>query len=230
MKKLKLFTTLSIALALAACGGGGDDEPSINASAEGFWSNTDSAILITNTGELWGVENTGSSLSLYKGNVTTNGTNFSAPLSVYMGNQQVAATASGTVKEQQTLQGSVIAAGQTSSFTLTYDATYNQIPPNLATLAGTYKDDNGATFTVANDGKFSGVVSGCTESGSINPDTSVDILPVLKDGDSYRAHASIMLGAGRLGGFLLRRGCALRSCDLGAADVLSTGQQAQSAL
>lgn len=172
MKKLKLFTTLSIALALAACGGGGDDEPSINASAEGFWSNTDSAILITNTGELWGVENTGSSLSLYKGNVTTNGTNFSAPLSVYMGNQQVAATASGTVKEQQTLQGSVIAAGQTSSFTLTYDATYNQIPPNLATLAGTYKDDNGATFTVANDGKFSGVVSGCTESGSINPDTS----------------------------------------------------------
>lgn len=69
------------------------------------------------------MENTGSSLSLYKGNVTTNGTNFSAPLSVYMGNQQVAATASGTVKEQQTLQGSVIAAGQTSSFTLTYDAT-----------------------------------------------------------------------------------------------------------
>lgn len=172
MKKLKLFTTLSIALALAACGGGGDDEPSINASAEGFWSNTDSAILITNTGELWGVENTGSSLSLYKGNVTTNGTNFSAPLSVYVGNQKVAATATGTVKAQQTLQGSVTAAGQTTSFTLTYDATYNQTPPNLATLAGTYKDDNGATFTVANDGKFSGVVSGCTESGLISADAS----------------------------------------------------------
>lgn len=172
MKKLKIIATLSMAAALAACGGGGDDEPSTNASVEGFWSNADSAILVTNTGELWGVEGSGSTLSLYKGSVTTNGSNFSAPLSVYVGNQKVAATANGTVKEQQTLQGSVSAAGQTSSFTLTYDATYNQAAPSLATLAGTYKDDNGATFTVASDGKFSGAVSGCTESGSITPDAS----------------------------------------------------------
>ena len=61
MKKLKAVAALSMTLVLAACGGGGDDEPSINASVEGFWSNTDSAILVTNTGELWGVENTGSS-------------------------------------------------------------------------------------------------------------------------------------------------------------------------
>lgn len=172
MKKLKIIATLSMAAALAACGGGGDDEPSTNASVEGFWSNADSAILVTNTGELWGVEGSGSTLSLYKGSVTTNGSNFSAPLSVYVGNQKVAATASGTVKEQQTLQGSVSAAGQTSSFTLTYDATYNQAAPSLATLAGTYKDDNSATFTVTSDGKFSGAVSGCTESGSITPDAS----------------------------------------------------------
>lgn len=172
MKKLKIIATLSMAAALAACGGGGDDEPSTNASVEGFWSNADSAILVTNTGELWGVESSGSTLILYKGSVSTDGSNFSAPLSVYVGNQKVAATASGTVKEQQTLQGSATAAGQTSSFTLAYDATYNQAAPSLVTVAGTYKDDNGETFTVASDGKFSEVVSGCTESGSITPDTS----------------------------------------------------------
>lgn len=173
MKKLKIIATLSMAAALAACGGGGDDEPSTNASVEGFWSNADSAILVTNTGELWGVEGSGSTLGLYKGSVTTDGSNFSAPLSVYVGNQKVAATASGTVKEQQTLQGSVTAAGQTSSFTLTYDATYNQAAPSLATLAGTYKDGNGTTTTVASDGKVSAVLlSGCTESGSITPDAS----------------------------------------------------------
>lgn len=171
MRNIKMIAALSMAASLVACGGG--DEPQQNASAEGFWNGTDSSILITSTGELWGVEVVGSSLALYKGTVSTNGSSFSAQLAGYLGSQKVDGTASGTVVPQKTLQGTVSASGQTpSSFSLTYDATYNQLP-NLAALAGNYADSTGGTFTVATNGAFSGANSlGCTESGTITPDTS----------------------------------------------------------
>lgn len=173
MKKLKMIATLSIAAALTACGGGGgDDESNNNVSAEGFWGNTDAAILITNTGELWGVELVNSSLALYKGNVTTNGSSLSAQLSAYWGGQKINGTATGTIVPQQTLKGTISASGQSSSFSLGYDNTYNQ-SPNLPALTGTYKESDGGTFTVAANGVFSGTTSGgCSESGTLTPDAS----------------------------------------------------------
>lgn len=160
-----------MAASLVACGGGGDGDGN-NASAEGFWNGTDSSILVTNTGELWGVEIVGSSLALYKGTLSTSGSNFSAQLSGYLGAQKLDATASGTVVPQQTLQGSVSASGRTSNFTMTYGSTYNQTP-NLAALAGSYRGTDGGTFTLATSGAFSGTNSlGCTETGTITPDAS----------------------------------------------------------
>lgn len=171
MKSIKTIAALTMVASLAACGGGGDGEGD-NASAEGFWNGTDAAILITNTGELWGVEVVGSALALYKGTVSTSGSNFSAQLSGYLDAQKVNATASGTVVPQQTLQGSVSASGRTSNFTMTYGSTYNATP-NLAALAGNYTDTTGGTFTLATNGAFSGTNSlGCTETGTITPDVS----------------------------------------------------------
>ena len=51
----------------------------------------------------------------------------------------------------------------------------------------------------------------------------VDILPALKDGDSYRALTSIAADQSRLGGFLLLRGSTFRFCNFDATDGLSTG-------
>lgn len=171
MKSVKMIAAVAMAASLAACGGGDGGEAD-NASAEGFWNDSDASILITSTGELWGVELVGSSLALYKGTVSTNGSNFSAQLSGYLGMQKVSATASGTVVPQQTLQGTVSASGQTSNFSMTYDGTYNQTP-NLAALAGSYSESNGGTFTVAANGAFNGVNSdGCSEAGTITPDQS----------------------------------------------------------
>lgn len=154
---------------LVACGGGGDDN---NASAEGFWNDTDASILITSNGELWGVEVVGSSLALYKGTASTNGSNFSAQLSGYLDSEKIDVIANGTVVPQKTLQGTISGTGQTSNFNLIYDSTYNQTP-NLAALAGNYAESNGGTFIVAANGAFNGVNSdGCPQSGTITPDQS----------------------------------------------------------
>ena len=172
MKSIKMIAALSMAASLVACGGGGDDD-SENASAEGFWNGTDASILITGSGELWGVEIVGSSLALYKGTVNTSGSNFSAQLSGYLNSTKVDATASGTVVPQKTLQGTVSASGQApASFNLSYGASYNQTP-NMAALVGDYVESTGGSYSFAANGAFTGANNdGCPQSGTITPDAS----------------------------------------------------------
>ena len=170
MKIINMMVVLPVAASLIACGGGGGGED--NVSAEGFWNGTDASILVTSTGELWGVEVVGPTLALYKGTVSTNGSNFSAQLSGYLGSEKIDAVASGTVVLQKTLKGTISALGETSNFNLAYGSTYNQTP-NLAALAGSYAESDGGTFVVVANGSFSGVNSdGCPQSGTITPDQS----------------------------------------------------------
>lgn len=171
-------TSLIVAttVALAACGGGGDGGGSGGSgnpsSASGFWSGGDWGVLVTPSGELWGYEQlAGGEIAAYKGDITTSGANFSGNVTVYLGTQSLAATVSGTFAPKSTLAGTITAGARSAAFSATYGASYDA-SPDLAALAGSYTTDNGGTVQMSAAGKFTGLTSGCSYSGSLKPDAS----------------------------------------------------------
>lgn len=171
-------TSLIVAasVALAACGGGGDGGGSSgsgnSSSASGFWAGGDWAVLVTPSGELWGYEQlAGGDLAAYKGEITTSGANFNGNVTAYLGTQSLTATVSGTFAPKSTLVGTMTAGARSAAFSATYGATYDA-SPDLAALAGNYTTDNGGTVQMSAAGKFTGLTSGCSYSGSLTPDAS----------------------------------------------------------
>ncbi len=170
MKYKRYAAATALVLTLGACGGGEGND----VSAEGFWSASDqtAAILITSTGELWGVEVSTSGDILYKGTVSTNGSTLSAQISAYTGSQKINGTASGTIKAKDTISGTVSGGGQSSSFSLNYSSFYENAP-NLSSLAGTYSVSSGGTVSLSSNGALTGDNgSGCGITGSASTDGS----------------------------------------------------------
>lgn len=163
-----------VALVLAGCGGGGGGDSGPALSVDGFWSGDEFALLVTPTGEVWGVEAVEGSTSTYallKGVITTSGTSFTVPFTRYFGSDALSATASGSFDPKATLSGTVTAPGVAAApFSSVYDSAYEGVP-NLASLAGTY-DYSSGTLTLTSTGGLSGLSEGCAFNGHVTPDAS----------------------------------------------------------
>ncbi len=160
------------ATALTGCGGGGGDSDAGSAGiSEGFWSAEDFGLLVTGTGEMWAIETDASPYVLYRGSVSTSGTQASGTFTGYQGASSFTGSVSGQVTARSRITGSATALGRTVSFTLDYDSSYDSAP-SLAAIAGRYSASSGAVVTVAADGSFSGSEDGCALSGTLTPDSS----------------------------------------------------------
>lgn len=174
----KLIAALSASAFLVACGGGGDAEaPAAGPSAAGFWSSpatttaTAGAMLVTKGGEVWSVDFTQPSYTLYKGTLSTSGDKFSANITAYLGAQSASGTASGSFAEKKTITGVATSGTLSSKFSFSYDTAY-ETAPSLARIAGTYTPSSGGTVTISASGAFGALApSGCTSTGTISPST-----------------------------------------------------------
>lgn len=165
----RLLSILAIPFFVAACGGGGSG--STNADASGFWSDPtedDTGILITKSGEIWGVALTSPYYTLLKGSATTSGSTLSFSGTRYDGNTSAQISGTGQVAPKATLKGSSTLNGTTTQFSLVYDSTY-EITPTTASIAGAYSISSGGTVTIASSGNLSGNISGCILSGTVTP-------------------------------------------------------------
>ncbi len=171
----RYFCTLAIPLFVAACGGGGDSGQT-NVDASGFWAdpaaNGEAGILVTKSGELWGIALSSPSYTLLKGTASTNGSTFTASGTKYSGLSSAQVAATGQVVAKSTLKGSSTSAGVTTQFSLVYDSDY-ELTPTTASIAGTYRTSSNGSVTVASTGAFNGVTSsGCIFAGTLTPATS----------------------------------------------------------
>lgn len=169
--KLSLLACAAAGL-LTACGGGGDDDNVPQAlPAQGLWSNQYGGVLVTPSGEFWGLEYAGSSACrwiLYQGQASASGSSVSGNGSAYCGTAKVNGTISGSFTGTSmtiTLNASGLGS-QTVS--LSRQSIYDQVP-SLAQFAGTYRSDGGATFVVTSSGGISGYNSGCSFTGTARP-------------------------------------------------------------
>ena len=173
--KLKsIFFAIAIPFFVAACGGGGGSGQT-NADASGFWSDptsNDSGILITKSGEIWGVALTSPYYTLYKGTVSTNGTTLTGSGTIYLNESTAPPSAplsiTGQVVPKSTIKGTATSNGTTSQFSLVYDSTY-EITPTTASIAGVYTGSSGGSITIAPTGTFTGATNGCIFFGALTP-------------------------------------------------------------
>lgn len=164
-----------VVLALVGCGGGGggdDGGDTPAASIAGFWDGDDFALLTTPGGELWGVEQAGGELVLYRGTYSTSGNDFNSDLGAYLLGQRVAATARGTFVQKTSITGRATVPNVGSSdFTVRYNASYDAAP-SLAAIGGTYDASTGGSLTISPTGAINGTVEGCPLTGSASLDAS----------------------------------------------------------
>lgn len=171
MKALQKFSSFALATVaaatLVACGGGGDDTdtPPPRSAAEGLWTNQFGGVLVTSTGEFWGLEYANSlGWILYQGKVTTSGSSFNGIGTAYYGTNKVNGTVSGTFTTS-TMTVTLAAPGLGSqTANLVKNSIYNQTP-SLSQLAGTYRASSGSTLTLTTAGDITGSVGSCTFSG-----------------------------------------------------------------
>jgi hypothetical protein len=157
-----------------AAGGGGGGSGQTNADASGFWSDPtsdNSGILITKSGEIWGVALTNPNYTLYRGTVSTDGTTLTGSGTMYVNDTSVPLSITGQVVPKSTIKGAATSNGTTSQFSLVYDSTY-EITPTTASIAGAYRVSSGGSITVASTGSFMGSVNGCVVSGTLTPATN----------------------------------------------------------
>jgi len=172
LKKYFLYV-FAVPFFVAACGGGGGSGQT-NADASGFWSDPtsdDSGILITKSGEIWGVALTSPYYTLYKGTVSTNGTTITGSGTMFVNDTSAPLSITGQVVPKSTIKGVATSNGTTSQFSLVYDSTY-EITPTTASIAGAYTVSSGGSITVASTGSFMGSVNGCVVSGTLTPATN----------------------------------------------------------
>jgi hypothetical protein len=178
MKKYFLYL-IAIPFFVAACGGGGGGDSGsgsvqTNADASGFWSDPTSdnyGILITKSGEIWGISLTSPTYTLYKGTVSTKDTTLTGSGSLYDNNTSTSVSITGQVVPKSTIKGSATSNGKTSQFSLVYDSNY-EITPTTASIAGVYTVSSGGNITVASNGALMGSVNGCVITGTLTPATN----------------------------------------------------------
>ena len=180
--------TLLTAVAVAACGGGGEGRMLAiqNASPGGIWKGTDPISglsvtgVITESGQLQFIRSDG---VVYYGSVTTSGNNLSgtytgvAPAGTTFadGSTYGTGTVSGTVQARQTLSGTLSfttanGGAKSGSGTFAFDSLYNS-GSSLAAIAGNYTDaaDNAVVNVNSNGVVFSqSPVTGCVINGQVS--------------------------------------------------------------
>ena len=183
----------TFSLGLTGCGGGGSDDtpsqpqpPTPQATAEGFWDGTASngatvELAVLENGQTYGVYMSGGYIvgGVY-GNTTSSSNSVSGSMQDFNLTthlvQSGAFTGSFVAKSSLNMQFS---AGGT--LTTSYDPSYDQAPPSLSTIAGTYTGNaaiwNSATQTISVAISSSGTITqltsnGCGTSGTIKPRAS----------------------------------------------------------
>lgn len=182
MKSTIKLATLVLASALSACGGG-DDAPT--GTAEGIWggitsSGLDTALIVLETGETWGVYGDGvTNAGLLHGTTTSSGNQVSGSVTDYslLTPSTFPASYAGTFVPKASMNITINPSGATLA--ATYDASYD-IPVNMNTVAGTYDAvllttaqglDENVTLTVDSTGQLFAALStpGCTAEGTLTP-------------------------------------------------------------
>ncbi len=188
----RTYGSLSIAAVLSlfvlcACGGGGNPSgtpPATPSAAAGVWTGTftsnvthitsSATALIADTNSArFGFPDT---LAQYSGVLTLSGSSFSTLATAYAahgstlpdGSQVGTVTISGTFATKGTMNGTYNGAGDSGTFTLTYNGSLYERPSSLPGVSGTWKgkildftnfiriDDNGAITGVNTTGCFYG--------------------------------------------------------------------------
>ena len=185
---MKRLTSLTAAIILSACGGGGGDGPAVNAvsqSAEGFWVGTTANgtavnLAILENGETWGLYGTSTGVvgALY-GNSSVSGSTLSGSGTGF--NFVTHLAGNGTYTGSVTSKANIsISVSDGTQFTGTYDAGYDQ-PASITSFAGTYPGlavtgaiaPQASTVVIdANGNVSSSFVSGsliCTTTGTATP-------------------------------------------------------------
>ncbi len=168
---------------LSGCGGGGGGEASVaNADPQGFWSGpTTSSVgttvnaVVLDTGEVWGVYSSGSTITgaLY-GTTTVNGSTatISASNFNFVTNSGLQGTLTGPLNAKSSMSLSI----GSITYSLTYSSTYES-PASSAAIAGTWSyigrsagySLSPASITIDNSGNFTLNQANCVTSGSIVP-------------------------------------------------------------
>lgn len=192
---LTRFGATALVLALSACGGSGDGDDNTaptpsnpEISAEGVWegtltnsASTNFQLLVLETGEFWSIygrPQTGSfavagfiqgSGSVTGGSLTSNNAKDFGLLPPPGGSVQATYTAT-------SIQGTVAAAGSTSSFSGAPLATTNYSygrPAALTDIQGVWSmqgtDGSSVNLSIATSGAFTAVSSGCAITGTFTP-------------------------------------------------------------
>jgi hypothetical protein len=178
----KILSIIGLAIALSACGGGGNDEAPASLAAEGFWTGAastgnDVSLAILENGETWGVYSRGSVIvgALY-GQTTTSGSTLSGSGRDFNIPSRTVTQATYTGNFVAKTSVSVVTAGA-GSFAGAYDADYDAVP-SLAALAGTFNETGlsgfsnvqSAPVTISPTGTVSVASSlGCSASGTAVP-------------------------------------------------------------
>jgi hypothetical protein len=181
----KSLSMIGLAVALTACGGGGDDAPAVPntppasvTTAEGFWTGTastgnDVSLAILENGETWGVYSQGSVIvgALY-GQTTTSGSTLSGSGRDFNIPSRTAlpGTYAGSFVAKTSVSVRTSAGG---SFTGAYDTDYDAVP-SLGAMAGTYTargiSVDFPTVTISSAGAIRASSSGgCLAAGTAVP-------------------------------------------------------------
>ncbi|MFN3611909.1 hypothetical protein [Tepidimonas sp.] len=198
MRKNKIIRTLFACVAtslLTACGGGGDGDAGPQVfPAQGLWSNQYGGVLVTSSGEFWGLEYAGSSACewiLYQGQASASGSSVSGSGSAYCGTAKVNGTISGSfTSTSMTVTLSASGLGS-QTVSLARQSIYDQTP-SLTQFAGSYRSDGGAVFVVTSSGGISGYNGSCSFTGTARP--SDDGKNYFRFGITYGAGCGVLAG------------------------------------
>jgi len=194
MKKMYLFFVLGFISILSACGGGGSSGSASNASPSnvnpvGFWQGTASSgysvdmLVLPNfkTYAIFGTPTSTNGLLVYgfdsaQGSISGSSYSGSGYEFEYTG-QVFSGSFSSTVTQGVSLQGSTLANGNTSTFSLVPASGFNfNIPANVASVSGnwtgTLLTGGSATVSISSTGALTGSSNGCSYVGTVSPDSS----------------------------------------------------------
>jgi hypothetical protein len=194
-RKNYLFTiaSISLGLTLSACGGGGGGSSSTSSSkAEGAYSGsiTNSSsnafqLLVLENDEYLGLYGTSTGNAMYvagfiQGTGRSNNGVFSSSNAKDFGiNPPVTASINANYVEKTSIQGSVSASGQSTTFSGTAipSTTYNyNTAADINTITGSWYltslDGSPTSLSIATNGSFSGSSYGCSFNGTLAPRSS----------------------------------------------------------
>ncbi len=176
------FLAAACAALLTACGGGGGSSDSSTATATsnsttqtavgsaGVWSDGLSGALVTSSGELWAVQQSGSSYYVAQGTISDIGGSVSGSVTSYPYYLAASASVKGTYQAQKTLNASLTNSYGTVYMAGTYLSVYDATP-SLSGISGSWVNSNTVAL-IDSSGTVGGTQSGCAFNGTIKPDSS----------------------------------------------------------